>query len=121
MIYHYSHHCHGCKKFGGKFEDFAKNKNNFPNLNFYRINNDANKSEGVRNYNSTPVFVYYKSGYKYPFIYKQPIFTEQLFEDFLKITSELKIITPQSFELNISTKNKSNLAIQELLKELKQS
>ena len=26
VIYHYSHHCHGCKKFGGKYELFAMHK-----------------------------------------------------------------------------------------------
>ena len=62
IIYHYSQHCHGCKKFGGNYENFAKNKSkNHPQINFYRINNDLNKSEGVRNYNSTPIFAFYKN------------------------------------------------------------
>ena len=26
VIYHFSEHCHGCKKFGGKYELFAKNR-----------------------------------------------------------------------------------------------
>lgn len=66
---------------------------NHPNINFYRINNDRNKTEGVRNFNSTPVFVFYKKGYTNPFVYKMPIFTESLFESFLKITSEIKLMS----------------------------
>ena len=26
VMYHFSQHCHGCKKFGGKYEEFARNK-----------------------------------------------------------------------------------------------
>lgn len=65
---------------------------NTPNINFYRINNDYNKSQNVRNYNTTPVFVFYKKYYTNPFIYRMPIFTESLFDSFIKITSEVNLI-----------------------------
>jgi hypothetical protein len=49
----------------------------------------------VKNFNSTPVFVFYKKDSPNPFIYKMPFFTEKLFDSFLKITSEIKL-TPLS-------------------------
>jgi hypothetical protein len=61
-------------------------------LKFYRINNDYNKAEGVRNFNTTPVFAYYKEHCNVPFIYKMPIFTDQLFSSFLDITGSLKLM-----------------------------
>lgn len=60
---------------------------NTPNINFYRINNDYNKCSNVRNFNTTPVFVFYKKNSTNPFIYRMPIFTESLFDSFIKITS----------------------------------
>ena len=101
IIYHYSQHCHGCKKFGGKYEELARNKWMFPGLTFYRTNNDHNKAEGVRNYNTTPVFAYYKNGCTIPFLYKMPIFTEELFQDFLRITGEVSLMNFDSFHKGI--------------------
>lgn len=97
LIYHYSKHCHGCKKFGGKFEEFARNKHRYPGVSFYRINNDKNKAEGVRNFNSTPVFVYYKQNCTGPFVYRMPIFTEDLFEAFITITGSVSLMNPSVF------------------------
>ena len=101
IIYHYSQHCHGCKKFGGKYEILAKNKHIFDNLEFYRIDNDKNKAEGVRNFNSTPVFAYYKQNNPNPFLYRMPIFTSDLFSSFLTITGNVKIIDSQLFNKTI--------------------
>jgi hypothetical protein len=47
----------------------------------------------MKNFDSTPVFAFYKDKLKSPFIYKMSIFTTALFEDFLKITNELKLIS----------------------------
>ena len=108
IIYHYSQHCHGCKKFGGNYENFAKNKSkNHPQINFYRINNDLNKSEGVRNYNSTPIFAFYKKGYENPFLYRMPIFTDALFNDFLNITSEVKVFPLSDLNTHIKSHSTS--------------
>ena len=99
VIYHYSQHCHGCKRFGGKYEIFARDAHLIPGVDFYRIDNDRNKAEGVRNYNSTPVFVYYKAGYpQYPFLYRMDIWTEALFGMFLTVTKEVAVVPPSVLE-----------------------
>jgi hypothetical protein len=119
VIYHYSHHCHGCKKFGHKYETFARYRHLFPGLSFYRINNDHNKAEGVRNFNTTPVFVYYKNNCKHPFVYRMPIFTEDLFEAFLRITGGVSLIDKATFNKAIEDRQAVEPTVQELLAEIK--
>ena len=59
-------------------------------MDFYRINNDHNKvAEGIRNYNSTPIFVVYRNGI--PFYYKNTFFSNEIFTQFLEITKALNI------------------------------
>lgn len=60
---------------------------------FYRIDNDTNKTEGLKNYNSTPIFVMYKKGYEnLPWYFKMPYFTKKLFSNFVDITKELQVM-----------------------------
>ena len=51
----------------------------------------------MRNFNTTPVFAYYKEQCSAPFVYKMPIFTEELFEAFLRITGGLSLMDMKTF------------------------
>ena len=63
-------------------------------MEFYRVDNDFNKSGmGLRNYNSTPIFVMYKNGV--PFYFKNTFFTKKIFEDFLDVTKSLDSLVEQ--------------------------
>ena len=69
-------------------------------MEFYRIDNDKNKmGQGMRNYNSTPIFVLYKNGV--PFYFKNGFFTKKIFEDFLDITKSLSTFNVEILEKNI--------------------
>lgn len=70
---------------------------------FYRIDNDTNKTEGLKNYNSTPIFVMYKKGYdNLPWYFKMPYFTKKLFSNFVDITKELQVMNPSTFKSHIA-------------------
>ncbi len=72
-------------------------------MKFYRIDNDFNKSQGLKNYNSTPVFVMYKNGYPaLPWYFKMPYFTKNLFSNFVDITKQVKVINASSLKNHIS-------------------
>jgi hypothetical protein len=46
-----------------------------------------------------------------------PIFTEQVFDSFLTITSQLKLIRPDSFEKHIQTRSAASDLVGKMLRE----
>ena len=94
-------------------------KKKFSGLEFYKINNDKNKAEGVRNFNTTPVFVYYKQNCLTPFVYRMPIFTEDLFEAFIRITGGISLVNPAIFNEAIEGRKVSEELLKEFLTTVK--
>lgn len=69
---------------------------------FYRIDNDTNKTQGLKNYNSTPIFVMYKKGYHtLPWYFKMPYFTKTLFSNFVEITKQLHVMDKDTFKAHL--------------------
>ena len=101
-VFYYSKHCHGCKKFGPMFEQVARMsmgkstewiQNKFDGIKFSRINNSLNTIDGARNFGYTPVFTFYKKGYKQtPFILRPQYFGMGILEDFLTVTRDVQIM-----------------------------
>lgn len=101
-VFYYSKHCHGCKKFGPIFEQIARMsmgsstewiKNKFDGIEFSRMNNTLNTVEGASNFGYTPVFTYYKKGFKdTPFILRPQFMNFGILEDFLTVTRDMEIL-----------------------------
>lgn len=96
MIFHFSKSCHSCKRFGGVYEEIASQTKD---VRFFRIDNDTNKTAGLKNYNSTPIFVMYKKDYPtLPWYFKMPYFTKNLFSNFIEITKSLQVMNPEQLK-----------------------
>lgn len=68
----------------------------------------------MRNFNSTPVFAYYKQNCLNPFVYRMPIFTEELFEAFIKITGGISLMDPKLLSQAVQKKSEADVLIKEL-------
>lgn len=100
-VFYYSKHCHACKKFGPIFEQIARIsmattsdliQNRFEDIKFSRINNSLNTVEGGSNFLYTPVFTFYKKGYKKtPFVLRPNYINLGIMEDFFSVTRDLEV------------------------------
>lgn len=107
-VFYYSNHCHGCKKFGPFYEElvrkqviesasFARGTRETPSdlhsITFNRINNSKNDPEGVKQFAYTPVFAFFKKGYKHRPIIMNPIYvTTAILNDFFTVSRDVKVI-----------------------------
>ena len=100
VVFYYSRNCSSCKRFGKLYEQLAREyEQNGSSIHFNRLDNDKNKMKEGYNYNETPVFAYFKQGFKQrPFIYKRAYFTDEYFRHFVELTSEIRIISDERFE-----------------------
>lgn len=100
-IFFYSKHCHGCKKFGPLFEQVARMsmgssgdeaKDELKGITFSRMNNTLNTQEGAGDFGYTPVFTFYKKGFKnQPYILRPSYMNIGILMDFLLLTQDVGI------------------------------
>ena len=106
IIFLYSTTCASCKKFTPLFEKLA-----LQNIQkgfmltgkegiFNRLNKDHNDIRGDKNYDSTPVFLYYRGDYKSaPYLYKQSYLTESSLKEFVTLTCQFGLLSEQTLSL----------------------
>ena len=79
-------------------------QNKFDGISFSRINNTLNSIEGAKNFGYTPVFTFYKSGYKEtPFILRPQFMNFGILEDFLTVTRDVSIMDQEVFSQAFSS------------------
>jgi hypothetical protein len=67
-------------------------QNKFDGIKFSRMNNSLNTVKNGSNFGYTPVFTFYKKGYKQnPFILRPQYMHFGILEDFLCVTRDVKI------------------------------
>jgi len=81
-------------------------KEHLKGINFSRMNNTLNTLEGAANFGYTPVFTYYKKGFKnQPYILRPTYMNFGILEDFLTLTRDIGIydnsVIDAAFDPNI--------------------
>ena len=114
-VFYYSKHCHGCKKFGPIFEQIARLsmgssspilQDVFKNIRFSRMNNSLNAVEEAVHFGYTPVFTFFKKGYKNtPFVLRPQYMNFGILEDFLTVTRDVEIFDQDSIQKAFNEEN----------------
>lgn len=89
IIFYYSHHCGGCKKFLPMYEELAYEnlKNEKSLLTFNRIDNEKNQNADQEVYLSTPKIIMYRSDLRrQPFEYRSDKLNKSLLKGFINAT-----------------------------------
>lgn len=87
---------------GSSSEDM---KEHLKGITFSRMNNSLNAVEGAANFGYTPVFTYYKKGYKtQPYILRPTYMSFGILEDFLTLTRDMGVydssVVDSAFDAN---------------------
>ena len=99
----YSRACHGCERFGPIYEKIAQDyyvKGEDSDIKFNRMDNDNNNLPGYKNFDSTPIFAYYKSGIgikSKPYLYSNNKLNESMLQSWINITKTFHVINDTSF------------------------
>jgi hypothetical protein len=101
----YSKHCHGCKKFGGLFEELARGAKSrrSTTMKFCRMNSDTNALDCAPNYPYTPAFLLYRnqsSGKEIPYVLRVSRLPMEVLRDFYEVTTSFQII-PRDVEAKL--------------------
>lgn len=99
VVFLYSTTCASCKKFTPLYEKLARENiekqfklTGKPGI-LNRLNKDSNDIRGDKNYDSTPVFLYYRGDWKMaPYLYRQNFLTESSLREFLTLTSQFDVL-----------------------------
>lgn len=100
MMWIYSRFCHGCEKFGPLYEKIARDYSVDginDRLKFNRFDNDENSLEKYVNFDSTPIFCYYKKNYDNPYVYSSTKMNERLLNDWIASTSAMVVMKNINF------------------------